>query len=77
MHWALSSSMQPTHHGIIKYIATEAKCRHLYKFTCKGALRQVFYLSEAPCPPMTPYLPPLHIVYVDTVVRGRANQREG
>ncbi len=30
-------------------------------------LRQVFYLSEAPFPPMTPYPPPLHTVYVYTV----------
>ncbi len=28
------------------------------KITCKGALRQEFYLSEAPSPPMTPYSPP-------------------
>ncbi len=25
--------------------------------TCKGALRQVFYLSEAPSPPMTSFSP--------------------
>jgi hypothetical protein len=28
------------------------------KITCKGALRQVFYLSEAPSPPKTPHSPP-------------------
>ncbi len=27
------------------------------KFTCKGALRQVFYLCEAPSSPMTQYSP--------------------
>jgi hypothetical protein len=61
------------------------------KFTCKGTLRQVFYLSESPSPPMTPYPPPLHTVYdvYYTVIqlylfnvhtgkgRGRADQREG
>ncbi len=36
---------------------------YLKKFTCKGTMRQVFYLSEAPSPPMTPYPPPLHTVY--------------
>ncbi len=29
------------------------------KFTCKGTLLRVFYLSEAPSPPMTPYPSPL------------------
>ncbi len=28
------------------------------KSTCRGTLRQVSYLSEAPSPPMTPYSPP-------------------
>jgi hypothetical protein len=38
------------------------------KFTCKRTLRQVFYLSEAPSPLMTPYSPsPLHTVCVFTV----------
>jgi hypothetical protein len=44
------------------------------KITCKGTLWQVFYPSEAPSPPMTPYFPPLHTVYVYTVylfTRGR------
>jgi hypothetical protein len=27
------------------------------KVTCKGTLRQVFYLSEVHSPPMTPYYP--------------------
>jgi hypothetical protein len=29
-------------HGILNYIETKAKCRHLKKLTCKGILRQVF-----------------------------------
>ncbi len=29
-------------HGIIRYIDTKAKWRHLIKLTCKGTLRQVF-----------------------------------
>jgi hypothetical protein len=38
------------------------KCRHLKKLTCKGALRQVYYLSEAPLPSYEPilYPPPPH-----------------
>ena len=34
------------------------KYRYLKKLTYKGTLRQVFFLSEAPSPPMTPYFPP-------------------
>jgi hypothetical protein len=38
------------------------------KLICKWTLRQVFYLSEVPSPPMTPFPPPpLHTVYVFTV----------
>jgi hypothetical protein len=41
----------------MNYIDTKAKCRHLKKFTFKGALRLMFYLSEAqkpiPPPPLT------------------------
>ena len=29
-------------HGLINYLDTKTKCRHLKKFTCKGTLRQVF-----------------------------------
>jgi hypothetical protein len=47
-----------------RLIECNAKCRYLKKLTCKGTLRHVFYLSEAPSPPMTPYSPPLHTVYV-------------
>ncbi len=28
--------------GLINFIYTKAKCRHLKKLTCKGTLRQVF-----------------------------------
>jgi hypothetical protein len=38
---------------MIKLLECNAKCRYLKKFTCTGTLRQVFYLSEAPSPPMT------------------------
>ena len=31
-------------HGLIKYIDTKAKFRHLKKFTCKWTLRQVFVI---------------------------------
>ncbi len=30
------------HHGLINYIDTKAKCRHLKNLTCKRTLRQVF-----------------------------------
>jgi hypothetical protein len=30
------------HHGLMNYIDTTAKCRHLKQLTCKGALRQMF-----------------------------------
>jgi hypothetical protein len=39
-------------HGLINFIDTKAKCRHLKKFTCKGTLRQVFirvYRLEIQC----------------------------
>ncbi len=37
-------------HGLINYIDTKAKCRHLKKLTCKGTLRAGIYLSETPYP---------------------------
>ncbi len=40
----------------------KAKCRYLKILTCKGALRHVFYLPEAPSPPMVPYSP-LYTLY--------------
>jgi hypothetical protein len=43
----------------IRLIECNAKCCYIKKLTCKGTLRQVFYLSEAPSPAMTlPYTPP-------------------
>jgi hypothetical protein len=41
-------------HGLINFIETKAKCRHLKKFTCKGTLRQVFICLRL----RTPYSPP-------------------
>ncbi len=37
----------------IRMKESNEKYRNLKKLTCKGTLRQVFYLSEAPSPPMT------------------------
>ncbi len=31
-----------THHGLINYIDTKSKCRHLKNLAFKGTLRQVF-----------------------------------
>jgi hypothetical protein len=39
--WILRYTEQ-CYHGLINYIDTKAKCRHLKKFTCQGTLRQVF-----------------------------------
>ncbi len=41
----------------IRQTECNAKCRYLKKFTCKGTLHQVFYLSEAQytIPPPPPY----------------------
>ncbi len=36
------SGTQQSYHGLINYIDTKAKCRHLKKWTCQGTLRQVF-----------------------------------
>ncbi len=45
--------------------ADRMQCQMLLykKLTCKGTLRQVFYLSEAPSPPMTLYPPPPYTLY--------------
>jgi hypothetical protein len=32
--------------GLINYIDTKEKCRHLKKLTCKGTLRQVFIIDH-------------------------------
>ncbi len=39
-----------------RLIESNVKCRYLKNFTCKGTLRQVFYLSEAP-PSYDPIFP--------------------
>jgi hypothetical protein len=43
-----SSSAYGRAHRKIRLIESNAKCCYLKKFTCKGTLRQVFYLSETP-----------------------------
>ncbi len=65
--------------GLVNYVDTKAKCRHLKKFTCEGTLRQVFICLR----PRTTY-PPLHSVYVYYTYSlqgrgegGELNQREG
>ncbi len=42
----------------IRRIESNVKCRYLKKLTGTGTLPQVFYLSEALSPPMTPFPPP-------------------
>ncbi len=64
----------------IRLIESNAKSRYLRQLTCKGTLRQVFYLSEVLSPPMTPYYPPLHTVYVYTVylfIQGKGEEGGG
>ncbi len=34
------------YHGLINYVDTKSKCRHLNKFTCKGTLCHVFVKVE-------------------------------
>ncbi len=51
----------------------------LKNLTCKGTLRQVFYLSEAPFPTMTPYPPPPPLqctVYLFTQGRGELSREK-
>ncbi len=67
----------------IRLIESNTKCRHLKILICKGTLRQMFYLSEAPSPSMTPYSPPLtHCIriyqytYLHREGGGRAITRE-
>ncbi len=53
----------------IRLIENKAKCRSKQKFTWKGTLRQVFYLSEASSASMTPYSPPLtHCIRVYSIL---------
>ncbi len=48
-------------HGLINYLDTTAKCRHLKKLTFKGTYRQV---SEAPSPPIDFVWGGLTILYI-------------
>jgi hypothetical protein len=65
------SPLPPTIHPLFSLITTvkviliesNAKSRYLKKLTCKGTLRQVFYLSEAPSRPMTGYSCPTYTLY--------------
>jgi hypothetical protein len=57
-------------HGLINYMDTNAKFRHLKNYL-KRAFPVGVYLSEATYTTMTPYPPPPF-----TQGRGRANQRE-
>jgi hypothetical protein len=40
--------MVGVYHGLINYIDTKAKCRHLKILTCKGTFRQVFICLRTP-----------------------------
>jgi hypothetical protein len=55
-------------------IKSNTKCRYLKKLTRRGTLRQVFYLSEAPSPPMNPPPPP-YTLY--TCLQYNYSHREG
>ncbi len=73
----------------MRLLQSNVKCRYLKQLTCKGTVRQVFYLSEAPPPTVRPHTPhPLtHCIRVYSILihtgrggggggGGRANQRE-
>ncbi len=65
------------HRRKIRLTECNAKCHYLNKMTCKGTLRPVFYLSEAPSPPMsmTPYYTPLtHCIGVYKAVSEPTNR---
>jgi hypothetical protein len=53
------TSLVPTRRRKIRLIGSNAKCHYLDELTSEETLRQVFYLSEALFPPMTPYSIPL------------------
>ncbi len=63
----------------IRLIESNAKCRFLKKFTCKGTLRLLFYLSEGPSPSMTPYSPPplTHCIRVKSILIHTGKGEEG
>ncbi len=42
------TNIHRTNHGLIDYIDTKAKCRHLKKSTCKGTLLQVAICLRTP-----------------------------
>jgi hypothetical protein len=62
----------------LERLECNAKCLYPKKLTCKtkGTWRQVFYLSEAPSHPITPYSP-LHTVYAYTVYICTQERGEG
>jgi len=51
-HRKTQPSLKTRYRRKIRLIDNNAKCRHLTKFTCKGTLRHVFYLSEVPSSPI-------------------------
>ncbi len=67
-HPYITISMPCSYHRKIRLIENNAKCRYLKTLTCKGTLRQVFYLSEALSPPLTPYNPPSYTLYITVYV---------
>ncbi len=52
----------PRYRRKIRLIESNAKCCYFEKMSCKVTLRQVFYLSEASSPALTPYSLP-HTLY--------------
>ncbi len=61
----------------LRLMECNAKCRYLKKLTCKGTLLQVFYLSEAPYPPMTLYSPSSYTLYTCIQLQYTNSHREG
>jgi len=58
-------------HGLINYLDTKTKCRHLKKFTCKGTLQQVF-ICLGPPP-----LPGFCLGWSSNFVRSESGQIQG
>jgi hypothetical protein len=77
-HWSLFMVLERRK---IRQERKQCKMSLSKKIDCKGTLRQVFLLSEAPSPPMTPNSPPLHTVNVYTGILIHAGkgwgEREG